>query len=142
MLSRQWFLTGVAASLILLFTISGAQALPRGMARNVFNPDALETIRGQVVNLDLVRMRSGRGCTLVLTLEQADKRRIEIHLGPVSFIEEQPMELREKDMVEVTGSWVVRRGTRRFVAGEVRKGDEVMRLRDEKGRALWLPHRE
>jgi len=111
------------------------------MAKNVYNPDALETISGEIVDVDLVRTRSGRGCCLVLTLEKADKKKIEINLGPSFYIEEQPMELRKKDKVDVTGSWITRRGIRRVVAGEVRKGNEVMKLRDEKGRALWIPHR-
>lgn len=142
MLPRRLFLTCVAASLIILSTVSGAQNKPTGMAKNVYNPAALETISGEVVDVDLIRTRSGRGCCLVLKLRKADNKTVEAQLGPSFYVEEQPVELRPKDKVDVTGSWITRHGVTHFVAGEVRKGNEVIRLRDEKGRALWLPHKQ
>ncbi len=141
MLPRRWFLTGVAASLILLSASAGAQGPPRGMTKNVYNPAALETLTGQIADVDLMRTRSGRGCSVILTLEKADKKKIDINLGPISYVEEQPVELNKGDKVDVKGSWVTRRGFKRFVAGEVRKGNEVLKLRDETGHPLWLPPR-
>lgn len=140
MLSRSLFLTGVAAALVFL-TISGAQSQTAGQMKNVYNPTKLETIKGEVVKLDLSRLRSGRGCGMDLTVLTEGKKTIDVRMGPAFYIEEQPIELRPKDKVEVTGSWITRHGMTHFVAGNVRKGNEVLKLRDEKGHPLWLPPR-
>lgn len=139
MLPGRLFIATVVAALVILQPISDSPAQPPAKARNVFNPDAIKTLSGEVVSVDLSRTRSGRGCCLELTLLMPDKKKSLIHLGPTFYVEEQPIELHPKDKVDVTGSWVTRYGNTYFVASEVRKGDEILKLRDPKGRPLWIP---
>ena len=47
------------------------------------------------------------------------------------------MKIKENDQVEVTGSRIYFDGENLFTASEVKKGDEVIILRDEDGLPKW-----
>jgi hypothetical protein len=58
-------------------------------------------------------------------------------MGPASFVDQQPVQIAAGDVVEVTG-WLVTRGRKsRLIAGQVKKGNQVLRLRNEQGQPLW-----
>jgi hypothetical protein len=62
-----------------------------------------------------------------------------VHLGPVGFVEKTMM-FAEGDTVEVTGSkmpMMSAPGGTVLMAREVKKGETVLKLRDERGMPLW-----
>ncbi len=60
----------------------------------------------------------------------------EVHLGPAAFVE-KTMTFKEGDSIQVTGSKVTMMGRTTVMAREVKKGDEVLKLRDENGVPLF-----
>jgi hypothetical protein len=60
-----------------------------------------------------------------------------VHLGPAFYLENQDVKIEPKDKVEVKGSRVTFGGKPAIIAAEVKKGDEVLKLRDENGFPMW-----
>jgi hypothetical protein len=69
---------------------------------------------------------------LHLYLEWGGKRAF-VHLGPKSFFEEQKVELKVGDKIKVVGSKVEESGFYYYVAREIRKGAERIKIRDTTG---------
>ncbi len=61
----------------------------------------------------------------------------DIHLGPAAFVKDKGYPLAKGDEIDVTGSRVAYEGGTSLIAKEVRKGDAVLKLRDEQGFPLW-----
>ncbi len=59
-----------------------------------------------------------------------------VHLGPAEFVE-KTMTFKEGDTVQVTGSKMMMMGETAIIAREVKKGEKVLKLRDENGMPLW-----
>ncbi len=68
---------------------------------------------------------------------KTDKETISVHLGPSWYLENQDLKIEPKDKVEVKGSKIMFDGKPAIIAAEVRKGDEVLRLRDDAGFPVW-----
>lgn len=102
----------------------------------MFDPKTVETISGDVVRVGRIVPFKGmsRGVYLLLKIE---KETISVHLGPAWFIENQDIKIEPKDKIEVKGSRVTFRGKPIIIAIELKKGDMVLRLRDENGLPLW-----
>lgn len=96
------------------------------------------TMKGTV--REVKRTVLGRTAGVMLVLE-TDLEKIEVHLGPATFVDAQPLKLKAGDAIEVSGSWislgVPGREEPYLVADTVTRNGEVMRLRDESGRPLW-----
>ena len=60
-----------------------------------------------------------------------------MHLGPVWYIERLDIKIKKGDKVGVKGSRVMMRDKPTIIAAEVKKGDEVLILRDEDGIPVW-----
>ena len=107
-----------------------------GPAGRIYNTNTVETIRGQVVSVEKTTPPEGRGYGIHLMLK-TDKETIPVHLGPASYVEKQTPRVEAKDMVEVTGSRVTLEGKPAIIAAQVKKGSEVLKLRDATGRPAW-----
>jgi len=57
---------------------------------------------------------------------------VAVHLGPEWYIERLDGKLAKGDAVEVKGSRVTFAGNPAIIAAEVKKGDAVLKLRDDK----------
>jgi len=68
---------------------------------------------------------------------KTDKEEIAVHLGPRWYVDEQTVKLAVKDRVEVRGSRITQAGKPVIIAAEVKKADQVLKLRDEAGLPLW-----
>ena len=68
---------------------------------------------------------------------KTDKEEIAVHLGPSFFLENQDVKIAAKDKVEVKGSRVTFDGKPAIIAMELRKGDEMLKLRDDAGYPVW-----
>ena len=69
---------------------------------------------------------------------KTDKETISVHLGPGFYIENQDVKLQTKDKVEVKGSRITFDGKPAMIAAEVKKGEEVLKLRDDAGFPVWI----
>jgi hypothetical protein len=109
---------------------------PGGAYGRMYDPKTVETISGEVVTVDLQAPMKGMGSGVHLQLKTS-KETIVVHLGPAWYIENQDTKIEVKDKIEVKGSRVTFDGKPAIIAAEVRKGDEVLKLRDENGIPYW-----
>jgi hypothetical protein len=109
---------------------------PGGGGR-MYNPQTVETLTGDVVSVESFPGRGGgRSYGVHLTLK-TDKETIPVHLGPSWYIDKQNIKIEPKDKVEVTGSRVSFEGKPTIIAAELKKGDKVLKLRDQAGIPMW-----
>ena len=110
----------------------------RGGGGRMYDPKTVETVSGQVVRVEHIEGKGGRGrgygVHLVL---KTDKEELPVHLGPGWYIEKQGMKIEAKDTIEVHGSRVTYQGQPAIIAATVKKGDQVLKLRDDNGVPAW-----
>lgn len=73
---------------------------------------------------------------------QTDKHMILVILGPTWFNNVRNFKVEPKDRLEVKGSMIHGLEEPLFIATEVKKGDRVLKLRDEFGYPVWAPPRK
>ncbi len=102
----------------------------------MYNPQTVETVSGEVVTVDKIKPMKGMsyGIHLVLKTDSGD---IPVHLGPAWYIDNQNILIKKGDKINVKGSKVDFQGQPTIIAAEVRKGDEVLTLRDANGYPAW-----
>ena len=71
------------------------------------------------------------------TIRTGDGRTVTVVMGPAGYLEQQGIELRQGDQVQVSGSRMSVEGQDAIVAREVRKGDRTVTLRDQSGQPRW-----
>ena len=102
----------------------------------VYKPDTTETISGEVVSVEKTAPRKGMFYGVHLKVKTGEKS-VSVHLGPGWYIENQGIIIEPEDKVEITGSKVTFDGEQVIIASEVKKGDEVLKLRDGNGIPAW-----
>jgi hypothetical protein len=106
----------------------------------IYDPETVETITGDVLEVAYFTPRRAGGRGLHISLK-SETETIPIHLGPEWFLENQELQLAVNDKLTVTGSRVTYDGKPAIIAGEVRKGDQVLELRDDRGIPRWAASR-
>lgn len=116
--------------------VSGSpMAVGKGGAR--YNPSTVVTVAGTIAAIDRMSpKRTSKPANVRLTL-QTPQGPVMVLLGPADYVEQQPVRLAVGDPVEVTGSQASKGRKARIIAAQVRKGNEVLQLRDPSGRPLW-----
>ncbi|MCC7212668.1 MAG: DNA-binding protein [Candidatus Brocadia sp.] len=102
----------------------------------MYDPKTVETVSGEVVSVDVITPVKGM-CYGIHLMVKTGKETISVHLGPGWYIENQDTKIEAKDKVEITGSRIIFEGKPAIIAAEVKKGEETLKLRDEKGFPLW-----
>jgi len=102
----------------------------------MYDPAKVETVSGDVVSVEQVTPVRRMGMGIALTLKTAQGTLV-VHLGPQWFIERQDMKIVAGDKVEIKGVKAVRGDQNIFIAGEVKKGDGILKLRDDSGIPVW-----
>ena len=105
-------------------------------AGRMYDLATVETLRGEVTAVDSQATRPGGGPGVHLQLRTAAGP-LAVRLGPAWYLDEQKLALKVHDEVQITGSRVTAAGEPTLIAAEVKKGDRVVKLRDESGRPLW-----
>ncbi len=108
----------------------------RGMGGRMYDPTKAETLSGQVVSVEEFAAPRGRGTAIVLKVTSGSDT-LAVHIGPKWFLDKQEMKFAAGDTVEIKGVKSFRRGQDIFIAGEVKKGGDILKLRDEQGIPLW-----
>ena len=131
--------------LSLLMAISGWAQTGKGPASGgplvhygtMWDAKTVESLSGEVVDVDkYVPGRGGTSYGVRLSLK-TEKETIPVVLGPAWYIEEQHTKFAANDKIEVKGSRMSIQGQPTIIAQEVKKGDKVLKLRDDKGAPLW-----
>ncbi|MHC4183412.1 MAG: hypothetical protein ACYSR0_08690 [Planctomycetota bacterium] len=109
---------------------------PKANYGRMYNPETVETISGEITNVDKITPGKGMSYGIHVVLK-VDGTTLPIHLGPGWYIENQDITIEQNDKVEVTGSRITFDGKPTIIAAKIKKGDEVLILRDEKGIPAW-----
>jgi hypothetical protein len=104
-------------------------------AQRNYDPKTVETIQGKVVSVEKTPSK-GRSYGIHLIL-QTDKETIPVHLGPGWYVEKQTPRIEPNDTVTVTGSRVTVGAKPAIIAAQVKKGNDILKLRDENGIPTW-----
>jgi hypothetical protein len=107
----------------------------------MYDPKTVDTVTGEVIKVDRITPMRGMSGGVHLVLK-TDKGDVSVHLGPQWYLENQDVKIEPKDTVEVTGSRVTVQGQPALIAAEVKKGDQVLKLRDTAGTPVWAGWRK
>lgn len=111
-----------------------------GPAARVYDPDSVTTLHGTASAVTVLPARGGRagGLHVMLSSEGTES---DVHVGPSWYLDREGFRIAKGDVLDVTGSVVDSDGTSFVVAREIKKGGDVLRLRDERGVPLWAGSR-
>lgn len=104
--------------------------------QRLYDPATVETVSGEVTSVDRVTPMKSMGVGIHLKLKTAQET-IAVHLGPAWYIERLDAGIEKGDAIEVKGSRVTVAGKPAIIAAEVRKGDALLKLRDDGGIPAW-----
>ena len=109
---------------------------PKSTFNRMYNPTTVETIKGEVVSVDKIAPMKGMSYGIHLMLK-TNKETVSVHLGPTWYFDKNNYVVKAKDKIEVTGSKITYNGKPAVIAAEIKKGYEVIKLRDENGYPVW-----
>jgi hypothetical protein len=104
--------------------------------QRTYDPAKVETISGTVESVGTVVPVKGMYAAVAVTVK-TDKETIPVHLGPEWYIGRLDTKIAKGDTIEVKGSRVTFAGKPAIIAAEVKKGDNVLVLRDSAGIPVW-----
>jgi hypothetical protein len=107
----------------------------------MYDSKTVETVKGEVVSVEKFIPTNG-GSSGVHLLLKTEKETISVHLGPSWFLDNQEAQVVPEDNIEIIGSRLTLDGKPVLIAAQVKKGDGVLKLRDEKGIPLWAGWRK
>jgi len=103
----------------------------------MWDASSVTTVAGEVTAVEKYTPgRGGSSYGLRLTIK-TDKETLPIILGPAWYVEQQHFAVAPKEQVEIRGSRIPIQGQSTLIAAEVKKGDQMLKLRDDKGLPLW-----
>ena len=139
----------VAVIFILVFVFAAESYAQRGMEwrgsggwgreapyGRMYDPKTVESIVGEVVAVERMTPAKGMSHGVHVTVK-TETETVSVHLGPAWYIENQDTNIEPKDKVEVKGSRITFDGKPAIIAAEIKKGEETLMLRDERGFPVW-----
>ena len=107
--------------------------------KKIFDSKTIKTISGQVIKIDQVP-EFGFGLQMRLAVFIDKKEILPVYLGPAFYLVGpwQAKHFKLGDQVTVSGSQVTVRGEPLMIAMTVKRGNEVLRLRDQDGIPAWI----
>ena len=102
----------------------------------LYDTKTVETVKGGIIEVAHITPIKGMSYGVHVKLK-TEKETVSVHIGPGWFIENQDLKIEPKDQVEIKGSRVVFDGKPAIIAAELKKNDQVLKLRDENGIPLW-----
>ena len=114
----------------------GLLGIHNALAQHDYDAKTVETIGGKVLSIEKTAPAKRRGYWVDLML-QSEKETIAVQLGPAWYIDKQTPRIEANDTIMVTGSRVTMDGKSVVIAAEIRKQNQVVKLRDAKGIPLW-----
>lgn len=114
---------------------SGGQGY-RGENQGKYSPKTVTMVKGVVETVEQMPPPTGTSYGIHLEL-RTDSGTLSVHLGPAWFIERQDIRIEEGDTLQVKGSKITCEGKPTIIAAEVKKGNTVLKLRDQNGFPVW-----
>jgi hypothetical protein len=115
----------------------GAQGWgPAGAYGRLYDASKVEKLSGDVLEIRKITPMRGmsHGVAIVVKASGGD---VLVYLGPAWYVENQDTRIAKGNQVEVEGSRVTLGGKPVILAARVRKGDQVLQLRDDAGVPAW-----
>lgn len=114
---------------------------PMHRYNQLYDPAEVETIGGEIERVETITPFEGMAGGIHLILK-AKAGPLDVHLGPRWYIENQDIKLAPGDRVEVRGARTMFAGEAAVIAAEVKKGNDVLTLRDTNGFPVWSGWRQ
>jgi len=102
----------------------------------MYDPAKVEAVSGVVEAITQVVPIKGMDPGVAVTMK-TNKETIAVHLGPEWYIGRLDTKIVKGDTIEVKGARTTFFGKPAIIAGEVKKGDNVLVLRDTSGIPVW-----
>jgi len=102
----------------------------------MYDLNTVETIAGEIVSIEKVKETKGKYYGIHLMVKTA-KETISVHLGPEWYIEDLEEKLAPGNKVTIKGSRITYGAKPAILAAEVKRGKDLLLLRDEKGFPTW-----
>jgi len=103
----------------------------------MWDAKTLVTLSGEVISVDRYTPGRGGGSYGLSLTVKTDKETLPVILGADWYVEKQNVKIEPKDKVGIKGSRVMLQDQPTILAAEVKKGDKILKLRDDKGVPLW-----
>jgi hypothetical protein len=116
---------------------SGGSEAPIHFSR-MYDLKTVATLSGEVTAVEQFSPGRGGPPQGLRLRVQFPQETLKVILGPIVYVEQQNAKFAAGDRVEVKGSRMTVRGEPLIVAAEVKKGDQVLKMRNANGEALWL----
>ncbi|BAY28223.1 hypothetical protein NIES2107_00470 [Nostoc carneum NIES-2107] len=102
----------------------------------MYDPKTVETITGQVIAIDNTASPRGMSGGLHLKVKTLTEE-IPVHLGPVWYINQQNIQIKLQDNIEVKGSRITFAGQPTIIAAQIKKDNKILKLRSDDGLPVW-----
>lgn len=132
-MKRSIVLSMVAVLSALALRASADDALARSV--RLWNPAAVVTVSGTVEAVERIEMGGDWSCVRLKL--RTPEGTLTVRVGPDWFLEEQKYVFAAGQQLQIKGSRVKFAGEPSLVAGEIRRGTELIVLRDASGKAAW-----
>jgi hypothetical protein len=110
-----------------------ATGSPKPQGKKIYDPAKVVVVSGRVTEVKR-HVSQELNERFVVLLVQNPERVFRVLLGPADYVDQQSVKIVAGDQVEVKGFRVT---TRRILPIQLRKGNQVMRLRGADGHPLW-----
>jgi hypothetical protein len=117
-------------------TLAAAQTGGGGGPMKLYNPQTVELLTGQIERMERLTPKRANAPQWLGFILKTDKESILVLLGPSRFIDKMAFKPAAGDLVTVKGSRVTFQNRPLILAAEVRKGTQVLQLRDDAGRPI------
>ena len=114
----------------------GSLGIPHALAQHDYDLKTVETFGGKVLSVENTTPANRRGYWVDVIL-QTEKETVAVQLGPAWYINKQTPRVEANDTITATGSRVTMDGKQVIVPAVIRKGDEILKLRDDNGIPVW-----
>ncbi len=132
-----WVIVMLPSTVVFAQQPKGSGGWGTGSTYNkMYNPATVETVQGVVIKVDRIAPTKGMSYGIHVQLK-TDTETLSVHLGPAWYFERLDTKIQKGDTIEVRGSRVTFRGAPALIAAEVKKGDAVLKLRDDSGFPVW-----
>jgi hypothetical protein len=109
----------------------------------MYEPATAETLYAEVISVERMtpatsRPMGGRGRSGgIHLLVKANDQTVEVHLGPSWYLDNQNFTIAPGDRIEIKRSRVSIPRGEFLIASQVKKGNEILTLRNEEGFPAW-----
>lgn len=100
-----------------------------------YDPATEVTLQGTLTKVETQQGLMGWNGTHLLV--SFDAETLAVHVGPSNYLAQQEFSFAAGDQIEVTGSRVKFEGSDILIARQIKKGSQVLTLRNSKGIPVW-----